>query len=92
MAVRPEAELVGHATHHGSRRVGRIVEERAQESHGAELHGTAQAHVLAPVAAEEGAVGVVKVEVTGKLLGAGLAGIATVAARLLLGQKGDGHP
>ncbi len=47
--------------------------------------------MVAAMLGHERAIGVVKVEVTGELLGGGIADEATVAERLIVGEEADGH-
>ena len=67
-----------------SRHVIRVLEERSQESDRAKLDGAAKPHVGASARRHKGAVCVIKVKVSGQLLGIGLTGVATVTPLLLL--------
>ena len=72
-------------------RLGQVIEERAEEAHGAELNGNAEAHVVAAAGADEGLVGVVEVEVAREMVGRWLTCEPAVPALLLVGQEADRH-
>ena len=86
-----DAELPRQVGGHPGRHGGGIVEEGAQEADGAELDREAQAHVVPSFRGGQVAVGVVEVEVPGKLVGRRLAGVAAIPPLLLGGQEGDRH-
>ena len=79
-----DAELHGHEGDFRSRHVIRLLEERPQESDCAKLDGAAKPHVGAAARRHKGVVCVIKVKVSGQLLGIGLTGVATVTPLLLL--------
>jgi hypothetical protein len=81
------AELPREVARHAGRHGRGIVQEGAEEADGAELDCEAQPRVVPPLRGGKFAVGVVKVEVPGKLVGRRLSGIAAVVALLLGGQE-----
>src|SRR3954454_25036746 len=86
-----DRELVGDVAHRRRGGVGRVVEEGAEQPHRAELDSHAQTVVVAAVPGDEGAVGVVEVEVARELVGRGVAREAAVAAGLVVGEEADRH-
>ena len=71
---------------------GRLVQERAEESNGAELDGEPEPHVIPTLGAGQLAIGIVEVEVPRELLRARFAGISAIAPLLFGGQERDRHP
>ena len=86
-----DRQLVGGEAHGGCGRLGGIIEEGAEQTHRTELHRDAESVVVATVLGDEGAVGVVEVEVARELVGRGLAREAAVAAGLVVGEEADWH-
>ena len=84
-------ELARQVAGNARRHIDRVIQEGAQEPHRAELHGKAQPHVIPAFGGSQFSVGIVEVEVTGKLIRAGLTGVAAVTALLLCRQKGNWH-
>jgi hypothetical protein len=77
---------------HSERRCLRgVIDEGAEQPDRAELHRHAQPVVVAAVLSDEGAIGVVEVEVAGELVERGVARKAPVSTGLIVGQEGDGH-
>ena len=87
-----DAQLPGDVGHDARWDLGGVGQEGAQESHRSELHGEAEAGVIAPAPGDETTILVVEVKVASSWAGDGLTGVAAVAALLILGQEVDGHP
>jgi hypothetical protein len=71
---------------------GRLIQERAQETHRAELDGKPEPHVIPTLGASQLAIGVVEVEVPCELVRARFAGIPAISPFLLGCQERDWHP
>ena len=85
------AELPRGGGDHRGRRLGRVVEEGAEEAGRAELGREPDPVVGAAHPADQVAVGGVEVEVAGELLLAGGAGVAAVARALVVGEEAARH-
>jgi hypothetical protein len=83
---------VSQMTRDADRDGGRFIQERAQETHCAELDGKPEPHVIPTLGASQLAIGVVEVKVPRKLLRVRLAGIPAIAPFLFGGQERDRHP
>jgi hypothetical protein len=57
-----DADLLADERLHARRRLAQIIEEGAEEAHGAQLHGDAETHVIAAPRADKGLVSVIEVE------------------------------
>ena len=79
-------------TRDAARDSGRLIQERAKETHRAELDGKPEPHMIPALGANQLAIGVVEVEVPCKLLRARFAGIPAVPPFLLGRQERDRHP
>ena len=86
-----DAELACQSRDGARWRFGRIVEEGANEAHGAELQGETEAHMIAAPPVDHVPVGIIQMEKAGQLFRGRLPGITPVPALLLIGQKADGH-
>jgi hypothetical protein len=84
--------LPGEVGHDARWNLGQVGQEGAQESHRSELHGEPQAVVIPSVPCDRTAIRIVEMEIASELGGRRLAGVAAIAALLLLGQEIDGHP
>lgn len=84
-------KLPRYIASYACRHISRIIQESAQEPHGAELDGKAQTHVIPTFGRSQFAIGIVEVEMTCKLVRAGFTRIAAVSALLFCRQKGDRH-
>jgi hypothetical protein len=84
-------DLLTNGFDHAGRHFCRIVEERPEESHGAELDSETETHVVPSTPAYKVSIRVVEVEETLELIWRRLAVEATVALLLLLAQKADGY-
>ena len=62
------------------------------QTNSAKLNSNAQAVVIATVFGDEGAVGIVEMEMPCELIVRGLAREAPVSSSLIFGKKADGHP
>jgi hypothetical protein len=80
LVLRLDPDLLADKGLHAGRRLGQVIEERAEEAHGAELYGNAEAHVVAAPGADEGLVGIVEVEVAREMIGRWLAREAATGA------------
>jgi hypothetical protein len=70
----------------------RLIQERAKETHRAELDGEPEPHVIPTFGASQLAIGVVEVEVPCELVRARFAGIPAIPPFLLGRQERDRHP
>ena len=87
-----DAELSREGAHDTGRHPDRIVEEGAQEPHGAELDGEPEAHVIPALGSGQLPVSIIKVEMARELVRARLARVAAVSPFLLGGEERDRHP
>ena len=83
--------MPGDVGHDARWDLGGVGQERTQESHRAELHGEPETVVVSSVPVDQEPVCVVEMEVATELGCRRLAGVAAVAALLLLRQEVDGH-
>ena len=86
-----DPQLPAQVGDHAGWDIDRVGEEGAQESDRGQLQGEAQPVLVPAPLGDQGAVGVVEVEIPCQLGGRGLAGVAAVAPLLLRGQEVDGH-
>jgi hypothetical protein len=87
-----DAKLLGQMACDPAGDSGRLVQERAEKSNGAELDGEPEPHVIPTLGAGKLAIGIVEVEMPRELLRARFAGISAIASLLFGGQERDRHP
>ena len=87
-----DAKLLGQMVRDPAWDSGRLVQERAEETNGAELDGEPEPHVIPALGTSQLAVGIVEVEMPCELVRARLAGIPAVSPFLLGGRERDRHP
>jgi len=86
-----DAELGGDMHHDEFRYVGRVGQERAEETHSAQLHREAEPVVLPAANIDQLSVGGIEVEVAVQLSPRGITGVPAVAPLLLGGEEPDDH-
>ena len=64
-----------------------IIQKSAQEPHGAELYGKPQPHMIPTLGTGQLTVSVIQMEMSGQLIGAGLAGVTAISPLLLRCQE-----
>ena len=73
------------------RHIGWVRKKRAQDSHAVKLQGKAQAIMVRPATCDMTAVGVVQVEMAGKLLGGRFSSEATIPLGVFVREEVDWH-
>ncbi len=85
-------KLGGHVGNDSHGNIHGIGEKGSQESERADLHPKAEPIVITTALGNQGAIGIIQMKITGKLLSCRFADIAAIPLLLFLGQVINRHP